>query len=222
VLDRATGEPGELYRSCAQVFVHQLLRLPNGPACLRVMLQQLPRYYNWQFAFLDGFHEYFHESLEVEKWWSLQLVHFTGRALAENWTAEQSWQKLDESVRSAVQIRIGTNELPLHAEIALQSIIRDWPLPRQTQALQTKLSELQMLRPRLTHEFIDLADDYCRVLETYLQNLNHPGFVVPFRKKIVMRHNAAEVLQKLDELDGRRTSLRPSSKPELPVQADSR
>jgi hypothetical protein len=220
VLDRNTGEPGELYRSCAQLFVHQLLALPQGQSCLRTMLQHLPRYYNWQFAFMEAFHNSFHEPLDVEKWWSLQLVHFTGRELGENWTADQSWEKLDQSVRSAVQVRIGTNELPLHAEIALQTMIRDWPPPRQTSALETKLRELQMLRPRLTHEFSAVVDDYCRVIENYLQTLNHPGFVLPFRKQVVARHNAVETLQKLDELDARRASLRPAAKPELPIQAD--
>jgi len=37
------------------------------------------QYYNWQFAFLQAFSATFQQPLDVEKWWSLQLLHFTGR-----------------------------------------------------------------------------------------------------------------------------------------------
>ncbi|HTL17059.1 MAG TPA: hypothetical protein VL793_07470 [Patescibacteria group bacterium] len=221
VPDSLTGEPTELYRNCAQVFVRDLMSLPNGQTCLRTMIQQLPRFYNWQFAFLAAFHDHFRETLDVEKWWSLELVHFTGRELTDRWGSEESWEKLDQVVRSAVQIRIGTNELPLRGEVALQTIIRDWPVPRQTQALETKLRELQMLRPRLVRDLALITDDYCRAIETYLQNLNHPGFVLPFRKGVVARHNAAEIVLRLDELDSRRATIRPP-KPELTPPADLR
>ena len=217
VADQLTGEPGELYSCSAQVFVHQLLALPDGPACMRSLLEDLPTYYNWQFAFLHAFRESFARPLDIEKWWSLQLVHFTGRELSQAWPVDESWQKLDELVRSTVQIRIGTNELPLHAEITLQTIIRDWDPARQTPALESKLSELQMLRPRLAQELAALVDDYCRTIEAYVQNLNHHGFVLPFRKHALLRRNAAEALQRLDELDARRATLRPSDKvTELP------
>jgi hypothetical protein len=72
--EQLVGERGELYRSSAQLFVHQLLNLPEGAACMRTMLEQLPLYYNWQFAFLHAFHELFPQPVDVEKWWSLQLV----------------------------------------------------------------------------------------------------------------------------------------------------
>jgi hypothetical protein len=220
--DQLAGERGELYRSSAQLFVHQLLRLPDGPARVRSMIEDLSQYYNWQFAFLHAFRDTFPRLLDVDKWWSLQLVHFTGRELAENWGQEESWQKLDELVRSAVQIQIGTNELPLHAEVTLQTIVRDWPPPRQTLALETKLRELQMLRPRLAGELAPLVDDYCRTIESYVQNLNHTGFVLPFRKQAILRRNAHETVQHLDELDALRASLQPIQKPLLPMEADSR
>jgi hypothetical protein len=150
------------------------------------------------------------------------LVHFTGRELAQTWTPDESWEKLDELVRSAVQIRIGTNEMPLHAEVTLQTIIRDWPPARQSQALETKLRELQMLRPRLARDLGPLVDEYCRTIEDYLQNLNHPGFTLPFRKHAVQRRNGLEALQRFDELDVRRAALRPPLRAPPPMEADSR
>jgi hypothetical protein len=185
------------------------------------LLHDLSQYYNWQFAFLHAFRETFSRPLDVEKWWSLQLTHFTGRELSETWTARESWQKLDELIRSAVQIRIGTNELPLRGEIALQTVIRDWDPAQQTPALEGKLRELQMLRPRLARDLAGLLDDYCRTIEAYVQSLNHKGFVLPFRKHALARRNAAEALQHLDELDARRLALRPSEKQVPPLQANS-
>jgi hypothetical protein len=209
---RTGGDDSELYRSSAQLFVHQLLNLPNGAARLRTMLSGLSRFYNWQFAFLNAFEEFFHGPVDVEKWWSLQLIHFTGRGLADAWSAEESWQKLDECVRSAVQVRIGTNELPLHAEISLQTIIREWPNARQGPALETKLRELQMLRPRLSKDLANLTSDYCRVIETYVAELDRHGFILPFRKHALQRRSADETFQQLDQLDARRASMQPALK----------
>jgi len=216
------GDQGELYRSSAQLFVHQLLNLPEGAACMRTMLEQLPLFYNWQFAFLHAFREIFPQTVDVEKWWSLQLVHFTGRELSERWTAEESWQKLDESIRSAIQFRVGTNEQPLEADVTLQAIIRDWAPTRQMAALDSKMRELQMLRPRLVSELGPLVDEYCQVIAAYIQNLNHPGFALPFGKYANSRRTVNQVLLRLDDLDARRVLLRPTSKPLLPIQADSR
>ena len=219
--EQLEGDRGELYRSSAQLFVHQLLNLPGGADSMRAMLQQLPNYFNWQFAFLQAFHEIFQQPVDVEKWWSLQLVHFTGRELSDTWTAEESWQKLDESIRSSVQIRVGTNEQPMRAEVSLQTIMRDWEQPRQTAALESKLRELQMLRPRLIRDLGPLVDEYCRIIEAYLQTLTHPGSLLSFGKHAALRRSLNEALLRLDDLDARRALIRPASKPALPFQANS-
>src|SRR5205807_476009 len=96
-----------------------------------------------QFAFLRAFQAHFQRPLDVEKWWTLQVLHFTGRDLTQTWPADESWKKFDEIIRSTVQIRVGTNELPLRAEISLQAIIREWdrphPLPRTLEHLSPSL-----------------------------------------------------------------------------------
>ena len=43
-------------------------------------------------------------------------------------------------------------------------------LGRTPLALQGKLRELQWLRPRLARDQAALADDYCKVIQTYLQS----------------------------------------------------
>src|SRR5262249_34667183 len=122
-----------LYQGSAQLFVSELLRLPDGKACLQEMLAQLPAYYNWQFAFLRGLHDYFQKALDVEKWWALAAVHFTGRELAQTWPQEESWSKLDALLHEGIQIRSATNDAPLYSRVSLQTIIRDWEWFKRTQ-----------------------------------------------------------------------------------------
>ena len=73
---QVSGDDGGVYRASAQLFVNELLKLKNGPAHLRAMLQASPRYYNWQTAFQDAFRADFAQPLDVEKWWALQVVGF--------------------------------------------------------------------------------------------------------------------------------------------------
>ncbi|HWX21890.1 MAG TPA: hypothetical protein VN578_18475 [Candidatus Binatia bacterium] len=208
--DELTGAAGELYRSSAHLFVTELLRLENGPACLRFMLAELPQRFNWQFAFLRAFHAWFQRPLDVEKWWALQVAHFTGRELAQTWPAEESWQKFDQIIHSPVQVRATTNELPLRAEVTLQSIIREWDHDRQTVALQSKLHEMDLLRLRLAQEFVPLFDEYRQSLVEYLQNRDKAGLLS--RKTTARRRAVDEALSQLAALDARREALRPIEK----------
>ena len=208
-----SSDTSELYSGSAQLFVGELLRLPDGGACLRVMLEQLPQNYNWQFAFLRAFHASFERQLDVEKWWALALTGNSGSDLAQKWSPEESWQKLDQAIHSAVQVRIGANELPLHAELKLQLVISDWDFGRQTQAIRSALVELGLLRLRIAPEFVGLAQDYCQALETYLQQRDHPGSIIPFARKAARRHAAEAAVQQLDMLDTWRELLRPVPRP---------
>lgn len=202
--EQASGNVSELYRDSAQLFVDELLALPDGRACLRRMLEMLPDNYNWQFAFLRAFRSHFQRPLDIEKWWSLQALRFTGRDLAQSWSASESWQKLDELIHSDVQIRYGTNELPVHGEVLLQTIVQDWDPGRQAQALQAKLEGLELLRPRMALELVPLADEYRRVLSGFLREVgNHPG------KKGVGRRLVGETVQRLAVLDAQRMAMRP-------------
>lgn len=205
----------DVFRDSAQLFVDRLLALKNGRGCLLAMIQLLPEHYNWQFAFLQAFNSHFQRPLDVEKWWTLQVVHFTGRDLDQTWPREESWQKFDESIRSQVQIRFGTNDLPAHAEVSLQTIVGEWDSAHQTQALQAKAHELDLLRLRIAPEFVPLLDEYRKVISTYLQSREHSGPVLPFRKKAAVRQLADETVQQLSALDRQRLALRPpTQKPE--------
>lgn len=205
--EQLTGDAGVLYRCSSHLFVKRLLGLPDGPACLRAMLGDLPNHYNWQFAFMQAFRAHFERPLDIEKWWALQLEHFTGRELTETWPAEESWSKLDELVRSAVQVHASADGLPLPAEVRLQTIIREWGREQQIATLQGKVRQLEQLRLRLAPSLVPLADEYRRVVVTYLERRDHAW--ASFRRKAAQR-NAAEVANReLDRLDATLASFRP-------------
>lgn len=217
-VDSLSGDVGDLYRGSAQLFVGELLRLPDGRGCLRAMLAQLPQHHNWQFAFLRAFNAFFERPLDVEKWWALSATQATRRDLAQTWTLEESWRKLDQTIRFAVQVRTGTNELPLHAEITLQTVIREWDSARQTQSLTNTLRELAMLRLHIAQEFVGLVQDYYQTLETYLQQSDRAG--AAFSTKKAGQPDAFETaIQQLNALDARREALRPAPKPVAGSQA---
>jgi hypothetical protein len=211
--DDFSGEAGEAYRSNAQLFVADLLAFKDGRESLRAMLGLLPEYYNWQMAFLRAFKAHFGRPLDVEKWWALRLVEFIGRDLAQTWTLQESWGRLDAVVRSPVQVRTGANELPLRAEVTLQNIVRDWEPLRQTPALQGKIRELGVLRVRIAQPLVGLADDYRQALSGFLAKRDKHRITLPFTKQPKLSPLAEETLKRLDELDARREALRPLPAP---------
>jgi hypothetical protein len=192
-----SGQNNELYRKSAQLFVDDLFQFKDGRACFRAMLADLPKYYNWQFAFLRGFHSHFQTALDVEKWWALRSTCFTSRDLSQTWPARESLQKLDEAVRWPVQIRSATNDLPLHASVPLQVIIGQWSGPLRDDALKNKLVQLEVLRSRVARRLQPLTTAYYQVIRRYLQKHGH---------------NEAEAIRQLDLLDARRQLLEPENK----------
>ena len=209
--EQLAGDAGEAYRCSAQFFVDSLLRLADGPACVRTMLGELPRYYNWQLAFLQAFRSHFQYPLDVEKWWALQIVQFTGRDLSQTWTPEESSRKLDEILRSPVDIRTEQRQLPLRAEVSLQTILREWDRPRQMEALRRKLRELDFLRLRVAQNLVLLVDDYRASIQTCLQRQSQVDFSLFSRTRVAPNADLAveDAIKQLDALDVRREALRP-------------
>jgi hypothetical protein len=206
--DLADGAGGQAYRGSAQLFVGELLRIPDGYACLQTMLARLPQHYNWQFAFLEAFHTHFQRPLDVEKWWALAIAQAGMRYPAQPWPLTESWRKLDQAVHAAVQVRTRANELPLRAEVSLQTVIREGDPNRQTQALNDALRELGLARLHIAQEYAGLVQDYRQTIETYLQLWDGGASNSPFAGSAA----EAAILQ-LDVLDARRMALQPGSKP---------
>ena len=216
-----TGEAGSAYRSSAQLFVAKLLKLPDGPLCMNAMLDALPDYYNWQTAFLKAFHQHFPRQLDLEQWWALQVVHFTGRDPSRLWTLERSWNKLDEILQTAVQVRQDRKDLPTRQEAALPGIIRYVDFNRQPALLKQKMHDLDLLRLNAAPDIAELAADYYKVLASYLRSRDQQGWPLPTARGARLSSSAAvrDALQSLDRLESRRQALRP--KPEAAAVNDT-
>jgi hypothetical protein len=173
------------------------------------MLASLPNHLNWQFAFLEAFHAHFDRPLDVEKWWALSLIKVTGRYAGPPWPPAESWQKLDQAVHAVVQIRTRTNELPLRAEVGLQTVLLEWDPVRQTQALRDTVRELQLLRLRIAQEYVRLLQDYSQVIESYLQQRDRSGLILPSARGAGRQRAVEDAVQQLNALDTRRLAVRP-------------
>jgi hypothetical protein len=218
--DQLSGRGGEIYRSSAHLLVGELANLQDGRACLRKMIEDLPSYYNWQFAFLRAFQGSFSSQLEVEKWWALRFVKLMDeQQLTHTWPLAESCQKLDQALVSPIQIRTRSNELPLRGEATLQTILREWDGPKQTQALRSKITELTLLRLRAAPDVAVLAEEYRQTIENFLQSPIQAAIVSKSGKTSAVSQTALDTIKRLDALDLRRDVLRRSSVPVAAAQS---
>lgn len=200
-------ETWKTYQASAQLFVHQLLMLQGGRAELVEMLLELPHYLNWQAAFLNAFRPHFVRMLDVEKWWAVVLVHFTGLDPAQAWKPDVALRKLDEILRPALLVSVGPKKLPRRTQLSLQQIVGDRDYLRQRIILRTVVSQLIALRVRTPRELVWLVDEYRKALEDYLNKHDQAGVaralpgLPPTRADLLAR----DLEKRLNELDGRRT-----------------
>ena len=193
------GADGGVYLASAQLFVHDLLALKNGPAKVCALLAELPAHENWQSAFFAAFREDFRRPLDVEKWWSLRVVRFAMRAPGPRWTPAVSRDRLDAALAVPVNVRYSSNALPAYAEISLQSVLQNFAPDRQVEIFQTRLRDLDLIQLRLTPELAPVADGYRQVLADFLGE----------RKKTARHRPAgtAATAKQLDALDARRREV---------------
>ncbi len=194
------GTNAMVYRSCAHLFVYELLNLQQGPACLRDMLARLHQYRNWQTAFLRAFEPCFKSLLEVDKWWALNVVNLTGKDPFSLWPEAESQARLEDCLLTTVDVRTNSKELPLSTDVRLQQVISQWEPARQAPVLRHILNQLQALRPRVVPEVAGLIDQYYVVLDKYLRAL------APDRSKNDGR--IKDTVKALEVLDATREQMR--------------
>jgi hypothetical protein len=204
--EQLAGIGPDVYGSCAQLFVSQLLHLKKGPECLQAMLAELPEHLNWQLAFDDAFQPIFKSALDVEKWWALQLTEFNGRDLLHLLTVEESSRQLDAVFQFPIEVQIGATA-PMRADITLQTIIRGWSRQRQLETLKNKIWELGVLRLRISPDYMPLVDQYVSVLQEYSKKKSASTRLFT-SMGLISDNSAAEALAQLDALDSQRANLR--------------
>ncbi len=215
---QVSGADGGVYHASAQLFVTDLLKLRNGPAHLRAMLQASPDFFNWQTAFQNAFHSDFARPLDVEKWWALQVIGFVARDPGPTWTPETSRKKLDQILNVPVDFRMASNALPVHAEVSLQAVIRNFDSARQMAILQTKLRDLELAQFRMARPLAALTAGYRTALADYLGPSRETVPAFPFGKHPLAgppRASARDTLSKLDTLDAQRRTIESSIKTDI-------
>jgi hypothetical protein len=207
--EQLSDESIETYQSCAQLFVYELLRLRDGRACLRDMLVHLPETLNWQTAFLRAFNPHFQRLIDIDKWWSLHIVHLTGQGRMSVWVRSETCQQLDDILITPVQIRSSPQEIPLNLQVKLQNIFAEWDFPRQRPVLLEKLNRLSLLVRRASQESVGLVEDYRQALESYVERRGKiRGSAKKRETSPAARLIVSEMVKRFDELDAQRDSLR--------------
>jgi len=208
--EQVSGDNATLYRACAHLFVHELLRLRGGRDCLRDMLQRLPETLNWQTTFLRAFSAHFPRLIDADKWYSLNVVHTSGRDLMSALPDAAALKQLDDTLATPVQVRLRADELPIQTTVTLQRMITEWEFARQQPMLRQKAEQLLALRQRASPELAALSENYALALQSHA-NGKPPKLVVTREGQTDLSRLPARVrdlLKQLDELDARREKQR--------------
>ncbi len=206
--EKFTPADAEYFEASAQLFVTELRQLKRGDEELSRLVRALPRYYNWQSAFLETYRTTFSSRLALEKWWALQVAYFLGRDNRQLWTPEESAQKLDELLRVSLAVRARPGELPVRTEAPLQMVLRDWDATKQLQVVQEKLQALRLALPRVAPAYLELVDNYYVTLSEFAKQRSRATRAfgwMPLPASAAKAANTA--IQQLDALDRQRRQL---------------
>ena len=213
--DPVPEETGKTSQASAELFVSQLLLLPGGRAALGQMLYELPLYLNWPSAFFNAYRAQFPRLLDVEKWWAVVLVQFTGQGPTQAWSVPVALQKLDETLRPPVLVTTDRKEMPRRTQLSVQQIMTEWDYLRQRIVLNGVMAQLRTARFRTPPELTALVDDYRTTIENYLNKRDQIGTarslpgLPPMRADLLV----GEVVKRLNELDQQRASIRSTNAP---------
>jgi hypothetical protein len=207
-----TGEPLQMFQQSARLLVGELSRLPNGKLCLVKMLRLLPVCWNWETAFLKAFEPRFERLLDVEKWWSVSAMAFTGRAPNQTWPSEVCLQRLDDILLTLAEVRLATNALPVRTRVTLQQVVSEWELELQRPVLRQVISQLTSLRFNCPLEIVPTVDRYRVTLQNYLDKRAESDAGSGSKRSLTVpaRLLVQNTVKELDELYRQREALRRS------------
>ena len=210
VLENLTGDNLKRYQSSAQLFVEELCRLPGGQACLVGMLRNLPACWNWETAFHRSFHRHFPRTLDLEKWWMVTLIGFTGRDPSQAWPPEICLEKLDEILLIPAQVRVAPDVMPVRTYVTPQQIIAEWDFRAQKPALSQAVVQLTALRSNCPLAVAPLVEGYRFAFQDYLQKRVEAVSTSTSRRTAGVSIPLAvrQTIERLDELYRRREALR--------------
>ena len=205
-------ERAELFQDHAQIFLHELLRLPNGQNQIRQMLARLPDYRNWQYCFLAAFQPQFSTLRDVEKWWAITQVTYSGYDPAKAMSVEESRRQLENALRVPVEYQTAQVAQSKRLEMPLQEIIEKWDYPRQKIILEKNLLQLRGLLIRVAPAVVPLVADYIKTIESYAAQREQSTMVPPKGKAPLTAAEARNMaIRRLNQLDQKLFSMAPQT-----------
>jgi hypothetical protein len=198
------------YGYCAHLFVHELLRLRNGRACLLQMIQQLHGALNWQTTFFSIFREHFPRLVDLDKWWALRVVQFGQVEQFSMRSPAEQWREMEDVLAIRAATQENPNELPTRAQLTLQNVVTDWDYPGQRSLLPEKIMQLRALEGRAQVFARELIEQYCATLAVYLRQRDVANRVSGRRNEPSINVPALinDTVKRLNELDAKRGEMK--------------
>ncbi len=203
---QVSGEGWAVYQASAQVFVAQLLSLPEGRSQLREFIARLPRYWNSQLAFIESHRAQFGTMLDVEKWWSLASLNFGNRDRFAKWSHDASLARLDEILQLPMEVQPAATAPAQLGRLRLQEVMEKAEYPAQKALLQRAVSQIQLLQLNAPPDLVRLMNDYRVTILGYLRQRDSAGAEgprgQPAPSSVAVLKEAREQLDVLDVILG--------------------
>jgi len=218
--DDLAAETWATFQASAHVFFNRLLQIPGARASLSHMLSDLPYHLNWQTAFFNRFQPVFVRLLDVEKWWSVVLVQFTGHDPLNAWSMSVALDKLDQVLTVPVLVSDNRQGLANRRKVTVQELLEKWGFLSQQTLVQGVVNQLNTCRLKMPPELLELADGYQEILRNYLADRAQAGRArsLPGLPKTTADLLVRGASKKLDRLDEHRNAFRSASEPTIPQE----
>ena len=215
------GENWRDFQACSHLLVDRLLAVRAGGVRLQNMIRKLPDNMNWQTSFLKVYGDLFSDMLEVEKWWAVTIVQFTGQNQYQNWTLLEAVEKFENLLKLPAEVRLNDADSPLEAEVTLQQVIRGWDFAVQKQTLKQKINQLLIARVKMPRQLLPFLNEYGHILEKYVTTRQRIESFKPRRGQVRPRLAPVvdEAVRQLDSADRRLVLFKPEPRSSQPAAA---
>ena len=156
------SDPAEraLFRANVWMFTESLLGLHDGAQKLQKFLTEVGTQKVASNAFWTVYRGDFPQDAALEKWWSLQQASRTSLVVAEELTAQETAQQLDDILLTKLDPTSGRRSLPAKLETPIDQLWRYYDESWLRDVLETKINRLGALRGQAHPLYRPVIDDY--------------------------------------------------------------
>jgi hypothetical protein len=158
-----------LFQANSWIFTEGLMTLPGGAEKLRRFVKQIGARKSASKAFWSVYSQDFPRKLMLEKWWSLQQVSGASVGVAQNLTAEETAQQLDDILLTKLDPTNGLKGTSGKTEIVISQLWRYGDEPWLKEVVRIKLDRLGALRSQAHPFFRPVIDRYFEALSWLAQ-----------------------------------------------------